>query len=95
MTIKPEDWLRHPLRFFDVQDLMILSLLEKGISYAEIGKALECSAANITHRKKKYKDRWPDFDCIANKGGRGYKLSPTAKRICVIASEALRMLEKP
>lgn len=94
MTIKPEDWLRHPFRLFDVEDLMVLSLLGEELPLPEIGKALGYTTANIAHRKRKYKSHWPDFDCIGTKGSSKYKLNPTAKRICGIATESLSILKK-
>lgn len=95
-NIKEMDWLRHTLRLIDIEDIIILSLLDKGYSFKQIAEELDVHASNITYRQNRYKRVWPEFGFIKDvykKDSKGYSVNEASKKICKAATKAWEILK--
>jgi len=89
------NWLQHPFRFLDLEDFIVLSLIGKeGYSLKKVAQELGVTASNITHRTKKYKEIWPEFNLVYSKT-LGRPLKPDAKTqiICDMATKVIEVFK--
>ena len=92
-----KEWTSHPLRFLDVQDLVILSFFGRGYTTAEITELLGCTSSSITYRKIKYHKLWKKegfkLTFSREKGKeKHYVLNDFAQHMCQQSTKALEIL---
>jgi len=77
----------------DISDLFVLSLLGEGKCLNNIAEELDLTPSAITAKKKRYAELWPEFGFLRiKKIGSPYVINEFSKKICMKASEALKVL---
>ena len=86
--------LQHPIRYLDIDDLQVLSLLLKpNVRLKEIAGKLNLTPPAIIHRFNKYRTHLPDFE-LTTSGTPVQRLvlSEKSKEICRKARKTLNFL---